>query len=146
MATLEAMTAGLVPVMSDAGDAFLLTHADCGVVIARNAPRAFGRGASVELLGDPGRLQACGTGRSSSPRSWTVDDMVAATEDVYRSVLARHVGRLRGSPAGARPAEDAAHGAADDAGVESDPLVPQVEELVLQLLERVALVAARSRT
>ena len=88
MATLEAMTAGLVPVMSDAGDAFLLTHAGCGVVTARNAPRALAA-AVVELLGDPGRLRDMRHRAVEFTRSWTVDDMVSATEAVYRSVLDR---------------------------------------------------------
>ena len=88
MATLEAMTAGLVPVMSDAGDAFLLTHSDCGLVVARNAPRALAA-AVVELLDDPERLQAMRHRAVEFTRAWTVDDMVGGTEAVYRAVLDR---------------------------------------------------------
>ena len=88
MATLEAMTAGLVPVMSDAGDAFLLTHSDCGLVVARNAPRTLAA-AVVELLDDPERLQAMRHRAVEFTRAWTVDDMVGGTEAVYRAVLDR---------------------------------------------------------
>jgi glycosyltransferase involved in cell wall biosynthesis len=87
MATLEAMTEGLVPVMSDAGDAFLYTHAGCGVVVARNAPAALGA-AVAELFSHPSRLQEMRHRALAFTRAWTVDDMVAATEDVYRTVLA----------------------------------------------------------
>lgn len=89
MATLEAMSAGLVPVISDAGDAFLYTHSGSGEVVARNSPRALGA-AVVDLFGDHDRLRTMRRRAAQFAREdWTVDDMVDATVAVYRSVLHR---------------------------------------------------------
>lgn len=90
MATLEAMTAGLVPVISDVGDAFLYTHADCGIVVPRNAPEALAA-AVVDLFKDSDRLQAMRARALTFAReSWTVDDMVQATAAAYEAVLVHH--------------------------------------------------------
>jgi glycosyltransferase involved in cell wall biosynthesis len=90
MATLEAMTAGLVPVLNDVGDAFLYTHADCGIVVSRNAPRALAS-AVVDLFQDPARLRDMSRRAATFAReSWTVDDMVEGTVHAYRSTLAHH--------------------------------------------------------
>jgi len=89
MATLEAMSAGLVPVISDAGDAFLYTHSGSGEVVARNSPRALAA-AVVGLFRDHERLRTMRRRAAQFAREdWTVDDMVDATVDVYRSVLHR---------------------------------------------------------
>ncbi len=88
MATLEAMTHGLVPVVTDAGDAHLLVEHGCGVVAART-PRAVAA-AVVDLFEDPDRLR---TMRDRalwfSRERWTVDDMVTATIGVYKQALGR---------------------------------------------------------
>lgn len=96
MATLEAMSAGLVPVLSDAGDAFLFTHADCGLVAPRRCPTALAA-AIIELLSDRDRLRRM-RGRSIefSRRGWSTDDMVEATLAFYERVHAADSARLGG--------------------------------------------------
>jgi phosphatidylinositol alpha-1,6-mannosyltransferase len=89
MATLEAMAAGLVPVISDVGDSSLYLHADCGAVVARNAPRAVAS-AVVRLLRDPEELAAMGERAAAFARSWTVDQMATATERFFDRVLHHH--------------------------------------------------------
>ena len=87
MATLEAMSVGLVPVISDAGDAFLYTHSGAGEVVARNSPRTLAA-AVVGLFTDHDRLRTMRRRAARFSREdWTVDDMVDATVAVYRSVL-----------------------------------------------------------
>lgn len=96
MATMEAMSAGLVPVMSDAGDAFLHTHSGAGEVVARNAPRALAA-AVVGLFTDHERLRRMRHRASRFAREdWTVDDMVETTIDVYRQVLERNASPAAG--------------------------------------------------
>jgi colanic acid biosynthesis glycosyl transferase WcaI len=96
MATLEAMTNGLVPVMNDAGDAFLLEHARAGVVVAPRSPKALGH-AVVGLLEDPERLRDMRRRAMEFARTgWTVDDFVDSTEAFYRERL--DAVRLEGVP------------------------------------------------
>lgn len=97
IATLEAMSHGLVPVVSDVGDAFLLAHHECGVVAARRSTRAHSA-AVVSLLRHPART--AGMRRRAiryARKGWTVDDMVARTLDFYALVLARRGTRRRAS-------------------------------------------------
>lgn len=96
MATLEAMSHGLVPVVTDAGDAHLLAEHGCGVVAART-PRAVAS-AVIDLFEDPDRLRAMRErARWFSRERWTVDAMVSATLAVYEQAL----GRASGTPAAA---------------------------------------------
>jgi len=86
MATLEALSQGLVPIVSDAGDAFLLAHAGCGIVTARGDDRGTAA-AIVALLRDPDRLVRMRDRALWFAREdWTAAEMVAATEDWYVSV------------------------------------------------------------
>ncbi|MDP8993016.1 MAG: glycosyltransferase family 4 protein [Actinomycetota bacterium] len=95
MATLEAMAQGLVPVTSDAGDALLLEHARCGVVVPRRSPVALGT-AVADLFLDESRLRAMRSRALAFAREgWSVDDMVDATVDFYEHVLSRHAGTAR---------------------------------------------------
>jgi glycosyltransferase involved in cell wall biosynthesis len=88
MATLEAMAAGLVPVISDVGDAFLLEHARCGVVVPRRSPEAVAS-AILELWRDPARLSEMGAAaRRFSRETWTADRLVDSTVAFYEEVLA----------------------------------------------------------
>lgn len=93
MATLEAMTNGLVPVMNDAGDAFLIEHARAGVVVARRSPQAMAH-AVLGLMNDPERLLAMRQrALAFSREDWTVEDFVEATADFYVERLASTCGR-----------------------------------------------------
>lgn len=88
MATLEAMTNGLVPVMNDAGDAFLLDHARAGIVVGRRSPRALAH-AVLGLLNDPTRLREMRErALEFSRESWSVDDFVGSTDEFYGERLA----------------------------------------------------------
>jgi glycosyltransferase involved in cell wall biosynthesis len=86
MATLEAMGRGLVPVISDAGDAFLYEHARCGVVVQPHAPKAVA-GAIVSLWRDPPRMSAMrDRALDFARKDWTVDDLVGATTEFYDAI------------------------------------------------------------
>lgn len=88
MATLEAMSNGLVPVITDVGDSFLLPEHGAGVVTAMQ-PRAVAD-AVLSLLDDPTRLGKLRDGALRFARErWTADDMVDATLGVYGEVRAR---------------------------------------------------------
>lgn len=89
MATLESMVHGLVPVVSDAGDAFLLEHARCGVVVQPRSARALSD-ALVGLFLDPERLAAMRTqALRFSREEWTTEDMVDATLGFYEELRKR---------------------------------------------------------
>lgn len=86
MATLEAMGRGLVPVISDAGDAFLYEHARCGVVVQPGAPHAVAA-AVTYLWRHPNRLAAMRERAIEfSRKDWTVEDLVSATAAFYGEV------------------------------------------------------------
>lgn len=88
MATLEAMTHGLVPVVSDAGDAGLLDLHRMGVAVPRDAPRAVAA-AVVALLRAPDQLRDMRSRAIAYARDgWSTDDMVDATLEFYGDVLA----------------------------------------------------------
>lgn len=88
MATLEAMTNGLVPVMNDAGDAFLLEHAGAGVVVPRRSPRALGH-AVLGLLNDSTRLLTMRQRALAFTReNWTVEKFVDSTAEFYEERIA----------------------------------------------------------
>lgn len=90
MATLEAMTHGLVPVVSDAGDAWLHDVHRMGVVVPRRSPRAMAA-AVVDLLDRPIELSAMRRRAIDYSRAgWSTDDMVDSTIDFYD-----HVGSAR---------------------------------------------------
>lgn len=79
MATLESMVNGLVPVVSDAGDAWLLEAAGCGVVVQPKSVEALAS-SLVALLTDPERIAAMRALALTFARdSWTVDDFADAT-------------------------------------------------------------------
>lgn len=83
MATLEAMANGLVPIISDAGDAFLLEHARCGVVLPRRSPRAMAK-VVASLFEHPDQLAEMRARALAFARDqWTVDDFVDATRGFY---------------------------------------------------------------
>lgn len=87
MATLEAMAAGLVPVISDVGDAFLLEHAGCGVVVPRNSPKTVAE-AVHDLLSNPARLESMGKAAIGFSReTWTAERLVESTISFYRDLL-----------------------------------------------------------
>ena len=89
MATLEAMSAGLVPVVSDAGDSWLLDHWRCGVAVPRSSPSSVAS-AVLHLFEHPDELSAMGARAVEVAREdWTVDDMVDATIDYYTSTIDR---------------------------------------------------------
>ena len=90
MATLEALSQGLVPIMSDAGDAFLLEHARCGIVCAKGDQRGT-TAAIVALLRDHHRIiEMRERALRFAREDWTARDMVIATEAWYRSVSSMH--------------------------------------------------------
>lgn len=89
MATLEAMADGLVPVISDAGDSFVLERARCGVVVPRRSARAMGE-AIAALFDDTSKLLEMRERAITFARSsWTVDDFVAATLEFYAEIRNR---------------------------------------------------------
>lgn len=87
MATLEAMSAGLVPVLTDAGDSDLLREFECGTVARSSDPVAIAD-AVTELLGDPDRFKAIRENALAFAReSRSVDDMVDETISFYERVV-----------------------------------------------------------
>ena len=87
MATLEAMSAGLVPVVTDAGDADLLTQLTCGVVARSNDPVAIAD-AVTGLLEDPDRFKTIRENALAFARdSRSVDDMVDETISFYDRIV-----------------------------------------------------------
>jgi glycosyltransferase involved in cell wall biosynthesis len=87
MATLESMAHGLVPVLSDAGDAFLLELARCGVVVQPGSARALAD-SLIALLSDPDRIEAMRPRALRFAREeWTVDDFEKATVAFYEELL-----------------------------------------------------------
>lgn len=87
MATLEAMTQGLVPVVSDAGDAWLHEVLGTGMVVPRRAPAAMAE-AVITLIRMPERLRDLRARAIEYGRhGWTVEDMIRATAAFYRRVL-----------------------------------------------------------
>ena len=83
MATLEAMSRGLVPVVSDAGDAFLLEHARCGIVTQPRSSQAIAD-AVIQLFEHPGEhADMRGRAIRFAHDDWTADDMLGETLDFY---------------------------------------------------------------
>lgn len=88
MATLEAMAHGLVPVLSDVGDAFLIDHAEAGIVVPRNSVRATGEALDM-LLSSPEQVRAMRERALRFARErWTVEQFVSATERFYTGLTA----------------------------------------------------------
>jgi glycosyltransferase involved in cell wall biosynthesis len=87
MATLEAMSEGLVPIVSDAGDASALEADDLGVCVRSRSPRAFAD-AVVGLLQDPDRYQRLRANALMYARERSTPAInLARTEQFYRRVL-----------------------------------------------------------
>lgn len=87
MATLEAMAHGLVPVISDAGDAFMLDRSACGVVVPRRSPQTLAR-AIASLFDEPEVVRAMrDRAIEFATRSWTGADMARETEQFYEDLL-----------------------------------------------------------
>ena len=90
MATLEAMSHGLVPVVTDAGDAFLLDDLSCGVWVPQRGADAFAD-AVVHLLDHPDRIRQLRANALRYVRSVrTVGDHCDETEQFYEEILDRH--------------------------------------------------------
>lgn len=84
MATLEAMTHGLVSIVSDAGDAWLHEVFGTGVVVPTRSPGIMAE-ATTDLLRDPQRVVMMRRRAIEYARtSWTIDDMFRSTVDFYR--------------------------------------------------------------
>jgi glycosyltransferase involved in cell wall biosynthesis len=85
MATLEAMSEGLVPVITDVGESDLLTSNECGVVVESYDPDSIADSV-VGLLSDPGRYERLRTNALRFARERTIDDFVDETFDFYGRV------------------------------------------------------------
>jgi glycosyltransferase involved in cell wall biosynthesis len=85
LATLEAMAQGLVPVVTDAGDAQLLVDNECGVVVDAD-PDSIAEGV-IHLLSDPLKYEYLRQRAISFVRDRTVDDFVDETLHFYNRVL-----------------------------------------------------------
>lgn len=87
MATLEAMTQGLVSIVSDAGDAWLHEVLGTGVVVPTRSPDVMAE-ATTALLQDPKRVGVMRKRAIEYARtSWTIDDMFRSTADFYLTLL-----------------------------------------------------------
>jgi glycosyltransferase involved in cell wall biosynthesis len=87
MATLESMAHGLVPVVSDAGDAHLLEDLKMGIRVRGRSPASFGE-AVADLFDDPEHYDALRTNAlrySGSDR--TTEHVVAETLGFYQRIL-----------------------------------------------------------
>lgn len=89
MATLEAMGAGIVPVVSDVGDAFLLEHARAGVVVPRRSPQALGAAVAALLADDEALVETRRRAISTARSTWSSEGFVDATLAFYLEVLGR---------------------------------------------------------
>lgn len=88
MATLEAMSNGLVPVVTDAGDANMLTTFDAGVMTATSVAAV--SHAIIDLMAHPSRLKELQTNALTYARErYTPTTMVNGTIRAYRDVLER---------------------------------------------------------
>ncbi len=85
MATLEAMSQGLVPVITDVGDSDLLTANECGVVV-RSYDADSIADSVVRLLSDPDRYDLLRQNALRFARDRTVDDFVEETFAFYGQV------------------------------------------------------------
>jgi glycosyltransferase involved in cell wall biosynthesis len=89
MATLEAMGQGLVPVVTDVGDAELLSRFDCGVVAGSYDPDSIAA-AVIEMMSDPQRFKVMRRNAIAyASKGRSVDDMVEETLAFYGSVADR---------------------------------------------------------
>lgn len=89
MATLEAMAVGLVPVVSDVGDAFMLEQARCGVVVPRRSPGAVAEAIVHLFEHDEERREMRERAIAFSRDTWTADRLVESTLSFYRTLLDR---------------------------------------------------------
>jgi glycosyltransferase involved in cell wall biosynthesis len=85
MATLEAMSEGLVPVITDVGESELLTSNKCGVVVESYDPDSIADSV-VGLVSDPERYSLLRANALRFARERTIDDFVDETFDFYRRV------------------------------------------------------------
>ncbi|GAC1588038.1 MAG: hypothetical protein NVS3B21_03440 [Acidimicrobiales bacterium] len=86
MAALEAMASGLVPILSDAGDARLVEAAHAGVVIRRNVPGAFSK-ALTEAFLNTERTADMRWRSIAFAHARTTEQMVSDTIHFYRRIL-----------------------------------------------------------
>jgi glycosyltransferase involved in cell wall biosynthesis len=86
MATLEAMGQGLVPVVTDVGDAELLNENGSGVVVGSYDSGSIAE-ALVGLMSDPARFASLRANSLAFSRGRTVDDFVEETMGFYVRVL-----------------------------------------------------------
>ena len=92
MATLEAMTHGLIPVVSDVGDASLLLIERAGFVAMRNDVRSHAA-AVLQAFAHRDAAEISKRAMTYSTTRWSTTDMVAATVSFYEQVIdARHRG------------------------------------------------------
>jgi glycosyltransferase involved in cell wall biosynthesis len=85
MATLEAMGQGLVPVITDVGDAYVLDENQSGVVVQSYDPGSIAD-AVVKVLSDPERFELLRRNAISVARGRSTADFVEETLDFYRRV------------------------------------------------------------
>jgi glycosyltransferase involved in cell wall biosynthesis len=88
MATLEAMSQGLVPVITDVGDSDLLTSNECGVVVGSYDPDSIADSV-VGLMSDPERYSLLRANALRFARERTTDDFVDETFEFYGRVQDR---------------------------------------------------------
>jgi len=85
MATLEAMAQGLVPVVTDVGDADLLVQNESGVVVDSD-PDSIAEGV-IRLLSDPERYARLRENAMAFVRDRTVDHFIDETLEFYHRVM-----------------------------------------------------------
>lgn len=88
MATLEAMSNGLVPIVTDAGDANMLPTFDAGIMTATTVEAV--AHAVIDLMARPDRVSALRANALDYARErYTPATMIDGTMRAYRDVLER---------------------------------------------------------
>jgi len=101
MATLDAMGQGLVPIVSDVGDAAQLEEIGAGICVRLPGPAPMAA-ALIELFADPERFDQLRAHALAYARvDRTPEHHVEETVSFYREVLDRSAGRVRRHRAGA---------------------------------------------
>lgn len=89
MATLEAMANGLVPVISDVGDAFMLEQERCGIVVPRRSPQSVAKAVIHLFENESERKEMRARAMAFSRETWTTDRLVESTLSFYDTLLSR---------------------------------------------------------